>query len=730
MQRPGSSLRLVRQLELGDCGAACLTTVLRAQGCVVDLPVLRDLTSTGRDGVSARGLVTAARSLGFDGTGVRCPVDRLDELPAGAVLHWSGNHFVVLLGRSRRGVQVLDPALGRRTVAPSTLQQEYSGVALLFAPGDAPGITTLDPEQSTSRWSRYRPFLDGARRPAALALLFAAVVQAFALVTPLVLRRVVDAAQNPAPETISTLAAAVVVLASAFLLAQVARLLCLVALQRLVDVRLTLGVLQHLAALPYSFLARRSTGDLALRVRSTVAVRQILTSGALSAALDGALVLGYLAVIAVIDVPFALLTALAIGAQAAVVAGAWPPLRQVAAEALEAQSRSQSQLLELLTGFQLLKASGAAGSAVTQWSQRLHREVGAQAQSSRLNGLVDSVLLTLRFAAPSALLVLGLARLAEGALSLGDMLALAALSAAVTVPVGALLGTVCSLASVAGYLERLDDLLQATPEPRGTQPAPDRLTGAVRLESVTYSYSALLPPALEDVSVDLQPGEHVAVVGASGCGKTTLAMLLATLYAPTSGRVLLDGLDTGDYDPDELRRRIGVVTQETTLFSGSVRDNIVFGRPWIAEQDVVAAAERAQIARDVQRLPSGYGTLLGNGGSGLSGGQRQRLALARALAGDPGLLVLDEATSALDPVTERAVHTALAELGCTRVVVAHRLSTVTAADRVLVLDDGRLVDDGSYAAVRQSSSAFRALLRADGRTRSADPATPQTGRHR
>jgi len=486
LQRPGSSLRLVRQLELGDCGAACLTTVLRAQSCVVDLPVLRDLTSTGRDGVSARGLVTAARSLGLDGNGVRCPVERLDELPPGAVLHWSGNHFVVLLGHSRRGLHVLDPALGRRTVAPSTVQQEYSGVALLFMPGDgettAPG-TTLSPAES--RWRRYRPFLEGARRPGVLALVFAAIVQAFALVTPLVLRRVVDAAEDTAPQTVSTLAAVVVVLASAFLLAQVARLLCLVALQRLVDVRLTVGVLQHLASLPYAFLARRSTGDLALRVRSTVAVRQILTSGALSAALDGALVLGYLAVVLAIDVQFALLTALAIGAQAADVAGAWPPLRQVAAEALEAQSRSQSQLLELLTGFQLLKASGAAGSAVTQWSQRLHREVGAQAQSSRLNGLVDSVLLTLRFAAPPALLVLGLARLAEGALSLGDMLALAALSAAVTVPVGALLGTVCSLASVAGYLERLDDLLQATPEPRGTQPAPDRLTGAVRLESVT-----------------------------------------------------------------------------------------------------------------------------------------------------------------------------------------------------------------------------------------------------
>ena len=702
------ALRLVRQLELGDCGAACLTTVLRAHGREVDLPALRDLTSTGRDGVSARGLVTAARTLGVDGTGLRVPADRLGELPPGTILHWAGNHFVVLLGTSRRGLQVLDPALGRRTVPPRTVEQEFGGVALVFTPREGGGASATTSGSGT-RWSRYRPLLRGLRRPALLALLFAAVVQGFALVTPLVLRRVVAAAQQPAPDAVSTLAAGVVVLAAAFLLAQVARLLCLVALQRLVDVRLTLGVLQHLARLPYTFLARRSTGDLALRVRSTVAVRQILTSSALSAALDGTLVLGYLAVILVIDVQFALLTAAAIGAQAAVVAGTWSRLRQTAAEALEAQSRSQGRLLELLAGFQLLKASGTAGTAVADWSARLEREVAAQAASTRLGGLVEAVLVTLRFAAPPALLVLGLQRVSSGALSLADMLALAALSAAVTVPVGALLSTVCSLASVAGYLERLDDLLQAAPESGGGRRLPDRLVGQVRLESVSYAYSALSAPALQDVSVTLEPGESVAVVGASGGGKTTLAMLVATLHAPTSGRVLVDGIDVRELDPDELRQRIGVVTQETTLFSASVRDNIAFGRPGIGHAQVVAAAERAQVARDVEALPSGYDTLLGNGGSGLSGGQRQRIALARALATEPALLVLDEATSALDPVTEQAVHRALAELSCTRLVVAHRLSTAAAADRVLVLRQGRLVASGPYASVRRTA-ALRALL--------------------
>jgi ABC-type bacteriocin/lantibiotic exporter with double-glycine peptidase domain len=278
------------------------------------------------------------------------------------------------------------------------------------------------------------------------------------------------------------------------------------------------------------------------------------------------------------------------------------------------------------------------------------------------------------------------------------------------VPVGALLGTVCAMTSVLSYLERLDDLLQAPVEQVGGHRPPDRLRGAVELRSVSYTYSSLLPPALHDVSAVVQPGEHVALVGPSGSGKTTLALLVATLYAPTSGAVLLDGVDVREHDLDALRRRIGVVTQAVTLFAASVRDNIAFGRDDLTDEDVVAAARLAALHDDIAALPSGYDTVLGNGGTGLSGGQRQRLALARALAGRPGLLVLDEATSALDPSTERAVEDALAGLRCTRLVVTHRPSSLAAADRVLVLDGGRLVADGTFASLRRRRPDLRALL--------------------
>lgn len=706
----------MRQLEFGDCGAACLGMVLAAQGRTVDLAALRDLTGTGRDGVSAAGLVRTAGRFGLVGQGLRCPTERLGELPTGAVLHWAGNHFVVLERLSGRGLHVLDPALGRRVVPSDTVAEQYSGVALVFTPAGSGDLPHL-PRRRASRWSPYSAMLRGALRPAAVAIGFAAAVQAFTLVNPLVLRRVVSSASDPAPDAPQTLAVVVAALAAGFLLAQVGRLLALLALQRLVDVRLTVGVLQHLASLPYAFLARRSTGDLALRVRSTVVVRQILTSSALSAVLDGTLVLAYLGLILAVDAWFAALTAAAVATQAAVVALGWSRMRQASAEALEAQTLSQNRLLELVTGMEMLKATGAAGQATADWAERLEAEVKAQTTATRVSGLVDAALLTIRFSAPPALLVLGLERLRDGALQLADMLALAALSAAVTVPTGALLSTVCALTSVLGYLDRLDDLLQAEPEVSGARPAPTRLRGAIRLDDVSFSYSTLLPPALERVTVDIEPGEHVVVVGATGSGKTTLALLVATLYRPTAGALFVDGHDASEYDIDELRRRVGVVTQGASLFNASIRENIAFGRPSVTDDDVHDAARTAAIHDDIVALPSGYDTLLGNAGAGLSGGQRQRLALARALAGRPGLLVLDEATSALDPVTERRVHDALRTLDCTRIVVAHRTASAKAADRILVMDAGRVVAHGSYEALRRRSPHFRTLLQADGRLR-------------
>lgn len=708
MQFPArTSLRTVRQLEVADCGAACLAAVLRTFGDHVPLAALRDLTQTGRDGVSLLGVATAARSRGYTAIGLPVTTDTVRSLTSGAILHWNGNHFVVLVAAEARGLRILDPALGERLLAWDTVPALLTGTALIIEPTAA---ATRQRRVKTRRWELYRPLLAGAAPAVRRTAVWAVLAQSLALIYPLFLRKVVDDAGAHRSQA-QVLTAFAVAAAVAYAITSGARLLSLVALQRIVDVRLSTGVLAHLVSLPYSFLARRSTGDLALRLRSTVVVRQILTTAALSALLDGALVLLYLALVAVTDSWFAVLTVAVIAAQVVVVVATWRPLRRAAAEALAAQTRSQEELVELVEGLQSLKATGAAPRAAQAWERLLIDEVAAQTRSGRLSGGVATVLGAIRFGAPLLLLSVGLGRVDSGALTLGQMLAVAALATAVTVPTGELLSTVCSLSTVASYVERLDDLLSATPERRGGRVLPMRGALSVELTSVGYRYSALLEPALTDITLHVEAGEHVAIVGASGSGKSTLAMLVAGLYAPTQGRLSLGGIDAEDLDPELARTRIGVVTQATTLFNKSLLDNIAFGRADLTRRQILASARKAAIHDDIAAMSSGYATRLGPGGSGLSGGQRQRVALARALAGHPGLLVLDEATSALDSQTEEQVSEALTAVRCTRLVIAHRMSTVRTADRVVVLEHGRVVAEGTYASLQRRSPEFRALTR-------------------
>jgi ATP-binding cassette subfamily B protein len=711
MTETRARLRTVRQLEVADCGAACLATVLRSFGDHVPLADLRDLTSTGRDGVSALGIASAARERGYEATGLRVAADDLEDLPAGAILHWSGNHFVVFVDVGPHGVTVLDPAFGERLVPHEAAALKLSGVAVVVTPTRS---SQRARRSRTPRLAPYRPFVAGAARPLRQTVGWAVAAQALALAYPLLLKHVVDDAGAGRSHNAGVLVVLAVGAGAAYLLAAVGRLLAVLALERAVDVGLSTGVLRHLVALPWSFLSRRSNGDLALRLRSTVVVRQILTSAALSGLLDGALVVLYLGLVAAIDGWFALLTLAVVLAQGLVVWLTWPRLRRAAAEALEAQTRSQDELLEIVENLEVLKASGAAARAATDWQPRLTEEVRAAIASSRLGGLVDALLTTLRFVTPLLLLAVGLERIDAGALTLGEMLGATALAAAVTAPTAGLLGTVCSLSTVAGYLDRLDDLLAAKPERTGGRPFRARAASAVELREVSFRYSGLLPPALRDVSLVIEPGEHVAVVGASGSGKSTLAMLVATLYEPSTGVLLFDDVDLAEYDLAELRHRIGVVSQGTSLLRRTVAENISFGRDDVSHRQVVAAAKAAAIHTDITALPSGYATRLGNGGSGLSGGQLQRLALARALAGRPNLLVLDEATSALDGATEERVHVALGTLRCTRLVIAHRISTVERADRVVVLEQGEIVAQGTYTSLRRREPAFRALLAAGG----------------
>ncbi len=392
----------------------------------------------------------------------------------------------------------------------------------------------------------------------------------------------------------------------------------------------------------------------------------------------------------------------------------WRRNQHLMSENLHVEARAQSYTFELLAGIETLKAAGSERRAALHWAGLFADELNVALRRGRLNAAVDAVLGAVQLGSPLAILVFGSFQVMAGDMSLGAMLASAALAAGFLQPLAVLVATGLDLQLMRSYMERINDVLD-TPREQEGQPVTEapRLAGRVRAEAVSFSYGgSSMPLVVADVSLEVQPGQMVGIVGRSGSGKSTLAHLLLGLYPPLSGRIIFDGTDLAQLELRSVRRQIGIVTQRPYIFGSTIRHNITISDPDVPHQAVVEAATLACIQDEIAAMPLGYDTPLVGAGASLSGGQQQRIALARALVHRPAILLLDEATSDLDPVTERMVHTNLSGLGCTRIVVAHRLSTIANADLILVMEDGAVVERGKHEDLIARPGAYRELITA------------------
>ena len=480
------------------------------------------------------------------------------------------------------------------------------------------------------------------------------------------------------------------------------------------DTRLTLGFVDYLSRLPFDFFQRRSAGDLMMRVNNNATVREVLTTNTLSALLDGLFVIVYIALILGVDPLLGRGHARArrrSSSRCLIVARR--RYRDLLVRALDAQARSQSYLVEVFAGMETLKAAAAEGRAVERWSNLYVDELNVSLDRGRITARVDAVMGALTSGSPLAILMLGALQVIDGELSLGTMLAINAIAIGLLAPLSSLVNSGLQLQLLGSYMDRVDDVLNTKPEQSGQDVArAPKLTGRVTLQDVSFRYGERSPLVVRDVSVDIKPGTTVAIVGKSGCGKSTVASLIAGLYRPVEGKILFDGNDLARLDLPSLRRQIGVVFQQPYLFGGSIRSNIALTDPGLSLDRVIAAARAAAVHDDIDAMPMGYDTLIADGGSSLSGGQRQRIAIARALVHRPAMLILDEATSSLDAETERAVMHELAQLRCTQIVLAHRLSTIASADLILVMDRGEIVESGTHDELLACGGVYSRLVAA------------------
>lgn len=713
-----------------ECAAACLAMIAGFHGHHLSLRESRDACATGRNGASAAAVARAARGLGLTVKAYRPSPGILRAIPLPAIAHWGTDHFVVIERTKRGRVHVLDAGRGRRRITAGQFQAEVGNVLLTAQPG--PGFRQCPPS-SPPFWRRYAGSLTrapGTRLPLAQLLGVTAIVQLLGLALPALAWIVIDKViPAKASSALTLIGLGIAVIVAGQLIAGYLRSALIIYLQGRLDTEVMISTCAHLLRLPLHYFQRRSTGDILLRVSSVATLRELLTAQTLTAILDLAMIALYLSVMAIANLTIALIALAVICAQAVLLALTLPPARDRMSAELGAQAQSYGYLTEAVEGITTLKASAAENRALNQWSGLFLQWMRTILRRSQLSAAVDAASGALRTLTPLVVLWLAATRVLAGDMSLGTAIALTWLASLIVQPLSTLAANGQRLQLAEAQLQRLADILDTPPEhpgPAALTPADARppFGGRLELEQVSFSYDPYSPPVLRDITVTIEPGTRVAIVGASGAGKTTLALLILGLYQPTAGVVSIDGTDLAATDPRIARAQIGTVLQDPFIFSGTVGENIAFHDPGMTPEDIERAARLAALDSDIAALPQGYATRLAERGGGLSGGQRQRLAIARALARRPALLLLDEATSHLDAVTEAEIHRNLSHLPCTQILIAHRLSTVRDADLILVLHDGQLAENGTHADLLASGGRYAALVAAQlnghGATTSAD----------
>ena len=708
------------QMSAADCGAACLSMIAGYWGERIPVAACQRLMGGGQNGVTALMIVRAAQELGLTVQAYRHTLKGLDTAVLPAIIHWQGVHFVVLESWSARKATIIDPALGRRTLSHEEFAARYSGVTLTFepAPAFAAKIAAHTADAPPPTWRRYAQRalnVPGSRALLGQLLGASLLLQLAGLILPiatwLVVERILPVNGEP-PLLLFGVGMAVALLAQTAVF--YARSLLVVRFQQRLDSHLMPDFLAHLLTLPYDFFQQRTSGDLIARLEGNAVVRQMISSGVLGGLLDGSLALLYLFILYAQAPLFGLVvTGMAVGQFLLLVRTA-VRVHEYSQVALATRAEEDGFAVQVLRGIESIKAAGTESWLFAQWHSRFTATLQADVRRDRYVAGINSLLQLLTNAAPLLLLWIGVGAVNTGQLTLGQMLGLVVLASSSLVPLGSLAHYINQVQQIWAYLERLADVWDTPAEEvvmDETEQEPLALQGGLEVSNLTFSYTQDGAFGLTDLSFAIASGEKIGIVGPTGAGKSTLVRLLLGLYRPQAGRILFDGQPLEELGMARVRRAVGVVLQDSFIISGTIRENIALHQPDMPLSQVEEAARQAALHEEIMRLPMGYETRVGEGGSGLSGGQRQRLALARALATCPSLLILDEATSHLDGISEGKIKQALDSLPITRLIIAHRLGSVQDADRILVLDGGRLVEVGTPQELAARDGVYRQLLR-------------------
>ncbi len=687
-------LPVLLQTEMTECGLACIGMIAGYHGYNTDLAALRRRFPISLKGVELSGVIRICDQLGLMGRPVKVARHQLSSLKLPCILHWEFSHFVVLKKVGSRGVVICDPALGERRLTFADVGRSFTGVALEVWPSTGFRIAQ---DRTRVHLRDLIGGVSGLGRAFTQILLLGGALEVFMIMTPLLQQWVIDQVIVSANlGLLTTLAIGFGLLKIAQEAIELIRGWVLMYMSTVLSIQWRASVFTKLLKLPIDYFQKRHLGDVVSRFGAVDVIQNTLTTSFIEAALDGVMTLVTLALMFIYSSTLAFIALLAVALYAA---GRWisyGTLQRATEDQIVFSAKQYSHFFETVRGIRAIKLFRRQDDRRSTWLTLLIDQINAELRTEKLNLAYRSLNGLLFGFEYLAILWVGARFVIDGHFSVGMLISFLAYQEQFDTRVGSLIDHFVALKMLQIQGARLADIVTTEPERLHASAADDwtqELSPSVELKNVRFQYSTLEPHVLDGINLRVENRESVAITGSSGCGKSTLLNVLLGILEPTEGEVLIGGVRMGHIGLDGLRGLIGTVLQDDVLFAGSIADNISFFDPRADHGWVEACARVSAIHDDIEALPMGYDTLVGDMGTVLSGGQKQRVLLARALYKRPKILILDEATSHLDVERERSVNSTLSELPLTRIIVAHRPDTISSADRVIRLKDGKIASD-------------------------------------
>lgn len=702
----------IYQMEATECGAASLSMVFAYFGKYFLLEKMRIETGVSRDGCNAGNIMRAAKKYGFECHGYRKEPEDLKKLTPPCIIHWNFNHFVVFEGFKGKYAYINDPAMGRRKLTMEELDDSFTGIVLTFKP--TPSFQKEKKPKTLVQFVKSR--LQGQYGVLG-KLLFTGLLLVFPGLLLPVLSQVFMDDVLVAGNT-DWFGKLILFMAAAILLQVLLTLYrdaVLVRLQKKMVLLSARSFLSCLFRLPISFFDQRYVGDLAGRVSNNARVSDFLAGDLAETVLNIFVAVFYLILLLVYS---PLLTAIALGSVIINIIVMKVTSGQISSTSVKLQQDSGKLAGAVCAGLSItstLKASGAE----TEYTGRIlgyhAKTIELEQNLSRLQTILNAIPDAVKMLADVLLLLVGGSLVINGKMTIGMLVAFTGLFGSFSEPIDKLVGFAKNIQTTKADINRVEDILKYTADEKfdatiSKRPMSTKLEGSVEMQNIAFGYSRLKPPIVSNFNVKIPCGSSVAFVGASGCGKSTVSKVVSGLYTPWEGELLFDGVPSKEIPNEVISASVSTVSQNITLFSGTVRDNLTMWNSNISESDMIAAAKDACIHDVISQKPGGYDYHLSEGASNLSGGQRQRLEIARALATNPTILVMDEATSALDPVIEKQIVDNIKRRGCTCVIVAHRLSAIRDCDEILVLEKGKIAQRGTHEELAAVDGHYRNFI--------------------